>query len=74
MTWFVQLFDSEEYLLGSCVLGLWALIRIKECALFRINFTLQEATLCFSDDKEEKCAIRSQKRREVCVGRASTYA
>ena len=28
MTWFVQLIDSEEYLPG-CVLGLWALIRIK---------------------------------------------
>ena len=58
MTWFVQLIDSEEYLPG-CVLRLWALIRIKECALIRIAFTLQEATVCFSDDEEEKCVVRS---------------
>ena len=30
-------------------------------SLIRITFTLQEATVCFSDDKEEKHVVRLQK-------------
>ena len=29
--------------------------------LIRITFTLQEATVCLSDDEEEKCVVLSQK-------------
>ena len=68
----VWLRETKVYLPG-CVLGLWALIRIKECAIIRIVFTLQEATVCFNDDEEEKRAIPSQKdKRCAGVGEAST--
>ena len=41
--------------------------------LIRITFTLQEATVCFSDDEEEKHVVRSQKdKRCAGVGEACT--